>query len=175
MSLKNSIVSLLLALITSFLFTPTASAEVIDFSMQDLQGDTHTLKQYRGKWVVVNYWGVYCGPCLREMPELSLFHDKHKDSDAVVLGINQEEIPAHLLARFADKLKITFPLLKVPFEQETPFGVVTLLPTTFVINPQGEIVGGQQGPITGQVLEDYIKRKQQQAEMEKLKQEISKN
>ena len=165
----------LFLLIFSPFVTTTSVAEPVNFSMQDLQGKTHTLKQYRGKWIVVNYWGVYCGPCLREMPELSLFHDKHKDSDAVVLGINQEEIPAHLLARFADKMKITFPLLKVPFEQETPFGVVTILPTTFVINPQGELVGAQQGPITLHALEDYIKRKQQQAEQEKLKQELGKN
>ena len=171
MSIKlfNIVISVVLIIFSGFV-PAVFAAEVVDFSLEDLQGNTHTVKQYRGKWVVVNYWGVYCAPCLREMPELSDFHDKHKDSNAVVLGINQEDIPGHLLQRFADKMEISFPLLKVPFEQVTSFGQVTLLPTTFIINPQGELIARQQGPISKHVLEDYIKRKQRQVELEKLKQ-----
>lgn len=169
MLIKNFIVSMFISLMLSVAFLQTVSAaEAIDFSLKDLQGNTHTIKQYRGKWIVVNYWGVFCAPCLREMPELSVFHDKHKDQDAVVLGINQEEFSEDKLALFAEKMKITFPLLKVPFEQVTPFGSVTLLPTTFIINPQGELVARQQGSVTGKILEDYIKLKTAQAKQEKV-------
>ncbi|MDH5386814.1 MAG: TlpA family protein disulfide reductase [Gammaproteobacteria bacterium] len=169
MSIKNFIVSMFIPLILSVAFVQTVSAtEIIDFSLKDLQGSTHTAKQYRGKWVVVNYWGVFCAPCLREMPELSVFHDKHKNQDAVVLGINQEEFPEDKLALFGEKMKITFPLFKVPFEQTTPFGSVALLPTTFIINPQGELVARQQGAITGKLLEDYIDLKTAHAKQEKV-------
>ena len=171
MSIKQLIFATSILWLSSFAFVQTASAaEVIDFSSKDLQGNVHTVEQYRGKWIIVNYWGTFCGPCIREMPELSIFHNEHKDHDAVVLGINQEEIPAHMLANFAKKLNISFPLLKVPFEQATPFGRVTVLPTTFIINPQGELVARQPGAITMQALEDYIKRKTQQALQEKFKQ-----
>jgi peroxiredoxin len=101
------------------------------------------------------------------MPELSIFHNQHKEHDAVVLGINQEDLPAKVMARFADKMNISFPLLNVPFEQATPFGKVTVLPTTFIINPQGELVAKQQGAITMQVLEDYIKRHSQKTPQDK--------
>lgn len=159
-----SIKQLLITLIFSLSLVQAAPAiELVDFSLKDFQGNTHTAKQYRGKWIVVNYWGIFCGPCLREMPELSIFHNEHKEHDAVVLGINQEDLSVDVLTRFADKMEIDFPLLKVPFEQETPFGQVTVLPTTFMINPKGELVAKQQGPITGKSLEDYIQLKKVQA------------
>lgn len=160
-----------ISLILSFVFIQTTHAtEIVKFSSKDMHGDLHTIKQYRGKWIVVNYWGIFCGPCLREMPELSIFHNQHKDHDAVVLGINQEDLPIDVLGRFSDKMNISFPLLSVPFEQKTPFGTVSVLPTTFIINPQGKLAAKQQGAITMQVLEDYIKRKRQQELQEKLKQ-----
>ena len=159
MPIKQFIISILISLMLAFAFMQTASAaDIVAFSSKDFQGNLHTVEQYRGKWVIVNYWGIFCGPCLREMPELSSFHDQHKDHDAVVLGINQEDLPVKVMARFADKMNISFPLLSVPFEQETPFGSVNVLPTTFIINPQGELVAGQQGAISMHALEDYINR-----------------
>ena len=166
MLIKQSIISL----IFTFSFVQSISAaEVIEFSSKDLQGNVHSIEQYRGKWVVVNFWGTFCGPCIREMPELSAFHNERKDDDAVVIGINQEEIPAKLLANFTRNLKVSFPSLKVPFEQATPFGRVTVLPTTFIINPQGELVARQPGAISLKTLEDYIESKKQQALQEKFK------
>jgi len=88
----------------------------------------------------------------------------------VVLGINQEEIPVQMLANFTRNLKVDFPSLKVPFEQVTPFGTVTVLPTTFIVNPKGEIVARQQGPVSSELLEDYIARKTQQTLQEEFKQ-----
>ncbi len=159
MPIKQFIISILISLTSALAFMQTASAaDIVAFSSKDFQGNLHTVEQYRGKWVIVNYWGIFCGPCLREMPELSTFHDQHKDHDAVVLGINQEDLPVKVMARFADKMNISFPLLSVPFEQETPFGSVNVLPTTFIINPQGELVAGQQGAISMHALEDYINR-----------------
>ena len=159
MLIKHFIISISILLIVSFAFVQSASAaELVSFSSKDSQGKLHTVEQYRGKWVIVNYWGIFCGPCLREMPELSIFHNQHKEHDAVVLGINQEDLPTKVTTRFADKMNISFPLLSVPFDQVTPFGKVTVLPTTFIINPQGELVARQQGAITMHALDDYIKR-----------------
>jgi thiol-disulfide isomerase/thioredoxin len=170
MSIKSCIITTFISLMASLALVQTVSAaEAIDFSLQDLQGNTHTVKQYRGKWIVVNFWGTFCGPCIKEMPELSTFHNEHKDNDAVVIGINQEEIPANLLANFTRNLKVSFPSLKVPFEQATPFGRVTVLPTTFIINPQGELVARQSGAISLKTLEDYIERKKQQALQDEFK------
>ncbi|MES9935022.1 MAG: TlpA disulfide reductase family protein, partial [Sedimenticola sp.] len=54
-------------------------AEPADFSLPDLDGRTVKLSEFRGKWVVVNYWATWCPPCVEEMPELELFHSQNKD------------------------------------------------------------------------------------------------
>ena len=60
--------------------------------MPDLSGKMRSLEDYRGKWVIVNYWATWCPPCQEEIPDLVDFHDSHKDTDAVVLGVNFEDI-----------------------------------------------------------------------------------
>ena len=136
MSIKQFFVSIAISLMSSFVFVQvTSAAEVISFSSKDLQGNTHAIEQYRGKWIVVNYWGIFCGPCLREMPELSIFHDQHRDKDAVVLGINQEDLPDKVMARFADKMKISFPLLNV-FACSTSFRTCSLISSAWLAKQQ---------------------------------------
>ena len=61
------------------------SALAGDFVLEDMQGETHHLSDYRGKWVLVNFWATWCPPCLSEIPELSRLHNSHKD--LVVIGI----------------------------------------------------------------------------------------
>ena len=163
-----SMIKLLLLLYFISSMGIVSAKEGIEFSATDLSGNVHHIEQYRGKWVVVNYWGSFCGPCIKEMPELSIFHNEHKDDDAIVLGINQEDIPAKLLANFTKNLNVNFPSLKVPFEEVTPFGSVTVLPSTFIINPQGKLVARQAGVITVQMLEDYIESKKLQAKQENI-------
>ena len=73
------------------LFAGPAMAEPVEYSLPDLDGKMHSLADYRGKWVIVNYWATWCPPCQEEIPDLVNFHDSHKDDDAVVLGINLED------------------------------------------------------------------------------------
>ena len=68
-----------------------------DFALPDLDGKIHRLSDYRGKWVVVNYWATWCPPCLEEIPELEDFYSEHHKRDAIVVGINYEDSdPAYL-------------------------------------------------------------------------------
>lgn len=136
---------------------PAASAgRSIDFSLEDIDGNTHTLSQYRGKWVIVNFWATSCPPCVHEMPELSSFHDRHKERDAVVLGINFEDIRPQWMRRFLDSVAVTYPNLSWGTSPATPFGLVVALPTTFIVSPDGELLAQRVGPVTAKSLEDYI-------------------
>ena len=83
-----------------FVIAFSVSAKTVDFELAGLEGKRHKLSDYRGKWVVVNYWATWCPPCLEEMPELEMFHNNHKDKDAIVLGVNLEKIDAALLRGF---------------------------------------------------------------------------
>jgi thiol-disulfide isomerase/thioredoxin len=153
---------LLISVVTLVLAT-AAWAEPVDYSLPDVNGKTHSLADYRGKWVIVNYWATWCPPCLEEIPELIDFHERHKDSDAVVLGVNFEDIGVEQLNSFVDSLFISYPILRSEPLPATPLGPIPGLPTTYIIAPDGSPVARQVGPITGEQLEDYIERKEKEA------------
>ncbi|WP_297529325.1 TlpA disulfide reductase family protein [Thiohalobacter sp.] len=135
----------------------------IDFSLPDVEGKPRSLSEFRGKWVVVNYWATWCPPCLEEIPDLVDFHERHKDGDAVVLGINYEDIDPRRLRAFIEEYFISYPVLvssdMAPPHPDMPVGG---LPTTYIISPEGELVARQVGTVTAELLEKYLARKQQE-------------
>jgi len=153
----------LLVLVISVLYAVTTSAEPVDYSLPDVHGKEHSLADYRGKWVVVNYWATWCPPCQEEIPDLVEFHDRHKDKDAVVIGINFEDIGEEQLSAFVDSFMISYPILRSEPLAETPLGTIPGLPTTFIIAPDGSPVARQVGPVTGKQLDEYIARKKKAA------------
>ena len=149
----------ILAGLLAFAMPLTAAEAPVELTLPDLRGEMQSLDQYRGKWVVVNYWATWCPPCLEEIPDLVDFHDRHKDGEAVVVGVNYEDIGPAQLAAFVDRLLVSYPILRAaPFE-DSPLGAIPGLPTTFIIDPDGHAVARQVGPITGEQLEAYINAK----------------
>jgi len=159
-----------LNLITFALFT-LMSINVhasLDFKIKNIDGSEHTLSEYigKGKWVVLNIWGTRCPPCREEMPELVRFHDEHKDTDGIVIGI-AIDFPSYGYAKkqevidFADDYLIDFPLFlsDSTITEKIGVGKLEALPSTYVFNPDGEIVGMQIGGITQKIIEDFINRK----------------
>ena len=131
----------------------------IQFSSTDLGGKVHRLSDYRGKWVIINYWATWCPPCLDEIPELVEFHDKHASKDAVVLGVNYENVDDKYLKTFVAEFFISYPILKVDPNKQPPFGPLYGLPTTYVISPDGKLVEARTGEVNMQWLESVIKSK----------------
>ena len=138
-----------------------ARAEPIDFSLPDLDGKQRSLSEFRGKWVVLNYWATWCPPCLEEIPDLVAFHDRHEDKDAVVIGLNYENIPPAQLKAFSEQYFITYPVLMNgdirPAHERLAVGG---MPTSYIISPEGEPVARQMGTITVDQLETYIAKQQ---------------
>ncbi len=134
----------------------------VNAQWQGIDGQTIDLEAYRGQWVVINYWATWCPPCVAEMPELQTFHDKHQDDaqskvKAVVLGINYEEPNVTKIEAFADNYFINFPLAFANnLEGKTPFGQLVGLPSTYVLDPKGQLVYQRAGPVTESLLEDVI-------------------
>jgi thiol-disulfide isomerase/thioredoxin len=62
-----------------------------DFSLQDIDGKKFSLKEYRGKVVLLNFWATWCPPCRREMPSMERLNRNFKGKDFVVLALNQME------------------------------------------------------------------------------------
>ncbi len=128
----------------------------MEFSLLDVQGATHNLSDYRGKWVVVNYWATWCPPCLTEIPELVDFHEDRKDKDAVVLGVNFEDISLNALKQFSEEYFMNFPVLRSKPGPDSALGPIPGLPTTYLVSPEGEVVARQVGPVTAELIADFI-------------------
>ena len=109
------------------------------FSLQDLHGKTHTLKDYRGRIVVVNFWATWCPPCVLEMPSLQRAWTQLRDDDIQVLAINMGQ-PLEDIAVFTRKYPVDFPILLDRAVTVSDAWDVRGLPVTFVLNAQGQIV-----------------------------------
>ena len=139
------------------------SALAVDMPLTDISGNKVNLSSYQGKWVVVNYWATWCPPCIIEMPELQAFHDQHAAADdAIVLGINTELIGKQQLQQFLDDYFISYPIFVSKPTQQSELGLIPGLPTTFLVTPQGKVVARQVGPVTQEMIEQFIKKFQAQ-------------
>jgi thiol-disulfide isomerase/thioredoxin len=147
------------------LMTAPVFAEPVDFTLPDLEGKPVSLSDFRGKWVIVNYWATWCPPCLDEIPDLVGFYEDNRD-EVVVLGVDYEEVNTEYLQEFVDSHLMSYPVLRMEPLPVTPLGPVLGLPTTYIISPQGERLARQEGPVTREALEAYLARKRQSADGE---------
>jgi thiol-disulfide isomerase/thioredoxin len=134
-------------------------AEKVDFTLPDLEGNPVSLSDFRGKWVVVNYWATWCPPCLEEIPDLVGLYEDNRDT-IVVLGIDYEEVNMEYLKEFVESHMMSYPVMQMEPKPVTELGPVLGLPTSYIISPEGERVARQEGPVTRESIEKYIARKQ---------------
>jgi len=112
-----------------------------EFSLPDMDGELHDLRDYRGKVVLINFWATWCPPCRREMPALEQLYRKLGDQQFAVLAVNQWE-DADLVFAYMGDLNV-FPSFPILFDPESrvsaEFGVKGL-PTSFLLDKQGRVV-----------------------------------
>lgn len=134
-----------------------AHAAPVDFQLADIHGNEHRLSDYRGKWVIVNYWATWCLPCRDEIPDLQRFHRRYKDQ-AVVIGINMEETSDENIREFIKHYQISYPVLLTEVERVGPLGEISGMPTTFIISPAGEVVKRVLGRLDMHELTQFVIR-----------------
>ena len=144
------------ATLVILLLLTASQVRAVDYELPDIDGQRQSLDQYKGKWVIVNYWATWCGTCLKELPDLVSLHEDSKDKDIVVVGVNFESISNDRLKAFVAEQSIPYPVLRSEPVPVTAIGKVPALPTTYIINPEGKVVAGEVGLVTRQNLEDYI-------------------
>ena len=115
-----------------------------DFELLDSVGNTHTLANYQGRVLVVNFWATWCPPCIREMPSLQNLRSALHDRGLEVLGINMGEGPDEI-EFFNNRVSVEFPLLLDENMIMTTDWEVQNLPTTFVVDRNGRIIYAEVG------------------------------
>ena len=114
------------------------------------------IADYRGHWVLVNFWASWCEPCRKEAPALETFWRANRGRGAVVLGIDLDDASDDAKS-FAGQFHLTYPLLRQGDGDQIKqdYGM-TGLPENFVIDPSGKIRLIQRGPINDEFLRDQI-------------------
>lgn len=107
---------------------------------------TLDLQDYRGRWLVVNYWAKWCKPCIKEIPELNSLNEKYPQ--VAVLGIDYDAATGAELQKQIETLGITFPVLLQEPSAQLGIELPAVLPTTLIINPDGKLVQTLVGPQT---------------------------
>ncbi|MCW8930735.1 MAG: TlpA family protein disulfide reductase [Gammaproteobacteria bacterium] len=133
----------------------SSTVPAVDFSFTDTDGENHKLSQYKGKWVLVNFWATWCPPCRKEIPDLSDFHLDNED--AVVIGVNYEPgIKDERLQKFMALYLVSYPITRVNDEIIDALGEPRGLPTSILIDPQGNVAKKLTGMVTERKLNQLI-------------------
>lgn len=151
----------LVVLLTSFtLFHSTflyaESKPAANFTVKDISGVKHTLSNYKGKWVLVNYWATWCPPCLEEVPDLINLHENRRKKDVVVIGVVFDYANLKEVTDYVDDMLMTYPIVLSDNAVTSQFESVSVLPTTFIFNPEGQLVKIKHGAITKAYAEKII-------------------
>jgi len=134
--------------------SPFASTHPV-LQVTTTQGEKYDLAQHRGKWVVVNFWATWCGPCLKEMPELSALDAMREHVE--VIGLAYEEIEPAEMSSFLKAHPVAYPIAVLDVNAPpSDFGAPVGLPTTYLIGPDGAIAHKFMGPISAADVEREI-------------------
>lgn len=108
------------------------------------------------QWLVINYWAVWCAPCRAEVPELNQMHRDLSDQGVRVLGVNYDQLQDAELLADSEALGIEFRVLSHDPAARFNLPATHGLPTTYIVNPQGEMVRQLQGEQTAQSLLEVL-------------------
>ena len=139
------------------LLLPLASpgAQARGFIFTDSAGKKLTLSDYRGKWVLINFWATWCPPCLKEIPDLVSLYESRKD--VMVIGVAMDYRDPKTVLKFVDSLSISYPIVFGDKKIAAQIGPVSMLPTTYLFNPAGQPAAYKVGLISRESLEEFMR------------------
>ena len=114
-------------------------------------GTPTTYDEWKGRWVLVNYWAEWCAPCREEIPELNALAHAHADR-VLIIGVNFDGVLGLPLTDLIVRMGIEFPVLTIDPRERWQYDRPSVLPTTIVIDPSGNVVRTLTGPQTRSTL-----------------------
>lgn len=130
--------------------------EAPDFELRTPDGKVLRLSDFRGKVVLLDFWATWCAPCRRSIPDLVELQKEFAD-ELVIIGISLDQPSAQgMLVPFIEYFGINYPVVIGTLEVVVAYGNIQAIPTSFLLNPRGEIVNKHVGYIPKAVYENEI-------------------
>ena len=147
-----------------------------DFELSDQFGNTHTLADYRGKVIFLNFWATWCPPCRHEMPDIQRLYEKYQgaeatdgtstavgeESEVVVLGVafpdHGGEGSVEDISNFLSENGYTYPVLMDTSAELAAVYGISAYPTTYMIDRDGNLFGYVTGAIDGSMMESIVQQ-----------------
>ncbi len=116
-----------------------------DFSLMDLSGKRAELAEFRGQYVLLNFWATWCPPCVEEMPSMDVLYQRYRHRGFVVVAISSDVEGAPVVRGFIEKLGVSFPILLDSEQRVSNAYGAKNLPVSFLLDRQGNIIAAAQG------------------------------
>lgn len=136
----------------------------IDFTLKDQYGNTHTLSDYKGKTVFLNFWATWCSPCRAEMPDIQKLYEEfqQEEEDIVILGVAAPNLGREKseegIKGFLEENGYTYPVvMDTEAEAFQAYGINSF-PTTFMIDKDGNVFGYIPGQLSEETMRDIIRQ-----------------
>jgi peroxiredoxin len=146
---------------------PDYAIKAPDFTLRTVQGELFKLSENRGKVIMLNFWGTWCGPCRREIPDFNKLHAKYQKDGLKIVGITITSGSAKNILEFMNDWDMEYTVLtdidnnetqKVTSDYGRAIGKpITGIPTTLIIDKEGYIVKGYVGPRSEEVFYKDLK------------------
>jgi thiol-disulfide isomerase/thioredoxin len=124
-------------------------------SFLDAKGHKIDVTTWKDKWIIINYWAGWCESCVSEIAQLNSFYRGHA-KEVVLVGVNYDDMSGDNLLSAIKTMDIQFPVLQTNPAKTLGLPAVNVLPTTFIINPKGELAQQLYGPQTQKGLEEMV-------------------
>jgi thiol-disulfide isomerase/thioredoxin len=135
----------------------SVSLQAKAFKFQDSTGKIHTLADYKGKWVLINFWATWCPPCLEEIPDLIALYESR--DDVMVIGIAMDYADPKDVMEYVDAMSISYPTVLGDRSIAAQIEELSMLPSTYLFNPLGQPAARQIGLITREEIEAFMRYK----------------
>lgn len=138
----------------------TSSQTILpEFSLPDVSGKPHNIKEWHGKVLVINFWATWCPPCLKEMPEFAAMHSEYSAKGLQFIGIALDD--SEPVKEFIEKMNINYPIL-IGQDQGTKLAhdlgnVVDTVPFTLIVNKKGQLIKAHMGELHREELLKIVK------------------
>jgi len=131
-----------------------------------LNGQKHSLDDFKGSWVVINFWAEWCAPCLEEIPALNRLAKVGEQQGITVIGVSYDPLNTTELKAVTEKWQFQYAVMATEPVPILPFKLPATLPTNYLLDPDGQVVSKLVGKQDYESLVRAIEQAKQKSERE---------